>query len=148
MDVLTLSGHPWAQLLSMALLSVVVLVLTIVDKPYRGLDGHGDAMTHGDKQMVLAQVLQLVSYSVIAFCMMDSANRHAHGAKGLSDTVELAALLVGLLVVVVQLCCICKPSATREGEATSMNEAAQDADSSDTKLATKNPIYEDGCDDD
>ena len=101
--ILALSGHPWAQLLSMALLSGIVLVLTILDRPYKGLDDDDDTMSDGDKQMVLSQVLQLFSYSMIALCLMNSADRHARGLKGLSDSVELVALLAGLVIVVVQV---------------------------------------------
>ena len=100
---LMLDTHPWYQLLGLCVPTLVILVLVLVDKPFRCPDGNHSGMTDGDWQMVLAQVLQLLSYAVATLCLMNQQGRQAEGEAGLSEGVELFSALVGLVIVIVQL---------------------------------------------
>ena len=59
-----LDKHPWTQLVLMVALTVAVLVLVVLDKPYQGTDGRSNVMSEGDKQMAMSQILQLLSYAL------------------------------------------------------------------------------------
>ena len=98
-----LDTHPWYQLMGLCALTLVILVLVLVDKPFRCPDGNHSGMTDGDWQMVLAQTLQLLSYAVAALCLMNQQARQAEGEAGLSEGVKLFSALAGLAIVIVQL---------------------------------------------
>ena len=123
---LMLDTHPWYQLLGLCVPTLVILVLVVVAKPFRCPDGNHSGMTDGDWQMVLAQVLQLLSYAVAALCLMNQQGREAEGEAGLSDGVKLFSALAGLAIVIVQLT-VLMPSlwahATSEAEGDSSAEA-------------------------
>lgn len=92
-----LDNHPWYQLLGFSTCSLVILIWVLVDKPYRCPDGEHNGMTEGDRQMVLAQALQLLSYADAAICLMDQ-----------SEGVQLFAALIGLGIVLTQLVVLAK----------------------------------------
>lgn len=94
---LLLDTHPWFQLLCLCVPALVILIWVLVDKPYRSPDRYHDGMTKGDRQMVAAQLLQLLSYGVAAICLM---NRH-HGFGG--EDVELFSTLTALVIVLAQV---------------------------------------------
>ena len=47
---LMLDTHPWYQLLGLCVPTLVILVLVLVDKPFRCPDGNHGGMTDGDWQ--------------------------------------------------------------------------------------------------
>lgn len=100
---LMLDKHPWYQLLGLCAPAVVILIWVVVDKPYRCREGNLHGMTQGDWQMVLAQVLQLLSYAIAGVCLMDQESRSSRGDAGLSEDVELFAALAGLAIVLAQV---------------------------------------------
>jgi hypothetical protein len=73
----TLDTHPWYQLLGLSATTLAILVWVLVDKPYRCPEGNHHGMTEGDWQMVIAQILQLLSYGVAAVCLIDSHSGRA-----------------------------------------------------------------------
>ena len=120
-----LDTHPWYQLMGLCALTLVILVLVLVDKPYRCPEGNHSGMTDGDWQMVLAQTLQLLSYAVAGMCLMNQQGREAEGEAGLSDGVKLLSALAGLAIVIVQLTALV-PSLW--GHATSKSEGDSSAE--------------------
>ena len=112
-----LDQHPWYQLLGLSTPTLVILIWVLADKPYRCPDGNHDGMTEGDRQMVLAQVLQLLSYAVAAICLVDEG-----------EGVQLFAALVGLGIVLTQLVVLAK--ALRSGGDSDGDSDARSIDSS------------------
>eukprot|EP01043_Picozoa_sp_COSAG02_P020282 COSAG02_NODE_997_length_15333_cov_13.688526_12_plen_409_part_00 len=73
LSIMLSSGeHAWTLLYILTAVAIAMLVLILVDKPYRDGDQIDD-MTQADWQAVLAQVLLLISYGVAALCLQDNA---------------------------------------------------------------------------
>ena len=130
---LMLDTHPWWQLIGLCAPTTVILILVLLDKPYRCPDGNHGVMTSGDWQMVLAQVLQLLSYALVGLCLMNRQNRESSGEAGLSEGVKLFAALFGLAIVTVQLVALVMTlhrgggTSSSEPEGVVMNVLAMDA---------------------
>ena len=94
---------PWVLLGMLTCVTAAVLCLVVVTKPYvgGGSDADSGGMSEGDRQMVLAQSLQLVCYAVGGLCVW-SDTQHEAGQTGPSGGVETFSALVGLVVVLVQ----------------------------------------------
>lgn len=125
-----LGTRPWIQLLCLCAVALVILIWVLLDKPYRCPDGRNDGgMSIGDKQMVLAQALQLLSYGVVAICLLDSH----------SESVELFATLAGLVILLVQMLALVP---------TIWDERRMGRIQNGASVSTKNPLTtedEDSC---
>ena len=102
--VLDSDAQAWNLLYALAALTTATLVLVVVDKPFR--DPHRpdwEGITLPDKLMIVAQVSQLVNYSVAAVCLQDKESRLAEGEFGVSDDVALFAAVTGFLMVGIQV---------------------------------------------
>ena len=91
------------QLSCVSALALALLILVIVDVPYRCPDGDHSGVTSGDWQMVLSQLLQMLTYGVAAWCLMDNESRLGQGEVGLSPVVEFVSSLIGALIITIQL---------------------------------------------
>ena len=93
---------PWVLLGMLTCLSAAVLCLVVATKPYPGTsDMDSGGMSDGDRQMVLAQSLQLVTYIVGGLCVWSEARQEV-GQSGPGSGVEIFSTIVGLVVVLVQ----------------------------------------------
>ena len=115
----TASGEltPWKMLFLLICLTSAVLALVVVLKPYSGSASEGGTLSEGDRQMVLAQSLQLIGYATAALCLWSTARQQALGEPGLGGGVEVFATLVGVAIVLVQAAPVVLTFAGRGGAA-------------------------------
>ena len=98
-----LDKHPWTQLVLMVALTVAVLVLVVLDKPYQGTDGRSNVMSEGDKQMAMSQILQLLSYALAGLCLRNGQDRLDEQKEGLSDSMQTFSTVGAGVIVLAQL---------------------------------------------
>jgi cobalamin synthase len=113
---MALDTHPWTLLYCLAALAAAMLVLVLVDKPYRDEEGH-EGMSHGDWQAALSQVLMLVVYGVSAVCLQDQEAQLAQNTIEMSDGVAFFAAVAGVGVVLVQFLAVAYAAHTSAGVA-------------------------------
>ena len=89
-------GHVWLLLMMLQVATGLLLLLVIVDRPYRDSEGH-DGMTGADALQILSLVTQLANYRLAVWCL--ARERTA----GLSDNEELLVALVALLLAIAPL---------------------------------------------
>ena len=93
-----MNSAPKAELLLMMLqvATGLLLLLVIVDRPYRDSEGH-DGMTGADALQILSLVTQLANYRLAVWCLARERT------VGLSDNEELLVAVVALLLAIAPL---------------------------------------------
>ena len=148
---LTLDTHPWTLLYALAALALVMLLLILVDKPYRDEEGH-EGMTHGDWQAALSQVLLLIIYYVSALCLWDQEAQIEQisddelillgGKTELSDGVAFQSAVAGVGVVFVQISAAAYAAHTSAAPEDGAAMANPPDDEEDT-VTLENPMFAD-----
>jgi len=149
---LTLDTRPWTLLYALAALALAMLLLILVDKPYRDEEGH-EGMTHGDWQAALSQVLLLIIYGVSALCLRDQEDQEAQisaselillgGKTELSDDVAFQSAVAGVGVVFVQISAVAyaaHTSAAPEGKDDAATATPPDDNDEEDAVKIENPM--------